>query len=176
MHEKIKLQGRTPFPIEQVYKWFLQTALVLHHLHQKKVIHRDIKPQNLFLDEVFLSVICWLEKWYQSWWLRDLSSPPVHSRHGPNSSRNSFICSTWSGERDALWFASWCVVDGLYVLRNTDTHSTLHGTKHVWLDVPSEGRRLSAHRCALRVGVMWTVDSSPDLRNIIHSMLQVDPK
>ena len=58
MLEKIKLQGRTPFPIEQVYKWFLQTALVLHHLHQKKVIHRDIKPQNLFLDEVFLSVLC----------------------------------------------------------------------------------------------------------------------
>ena len=54
MHERIKLQGRNPFPIEQVFKWFLQTALVLHYLHQKKVIHRDIKPQNLFLDEVLL--------------------------------------------------------------------------------------------------------------------------
>ena len=52
MHERIKKQGRTPFPTEQVFKWFLQTALVLHYLHTKKVIHRDIKPQNLFLDEV----------------------------------------------------------------------------------------------------------------------------
>ena len=52
MHERIKKQGSTPFPSEQVFKWFLQTALVLHYLHTKKVIHRDIKPQNLFLDDV----------------------------------------------------------------------------------------------------------------------------
>ena len=52
MHERIKKQGATPFPREQVFKWFLQTALVLHYLHAKKIIHRDIKPQNLFLDDV----------------------------------------------------------------------------------------------------------------------------
>ena len=54
IHARIKKQGRTPFPTEQVFKWFLQTGLVLHYLHEKKVIHRDIKPQNLFLDEVYL--------------------------------------------------------------------------------------------------------------------------
>lgn len=58
MHERIKKQGRTPFPTEQVFKWFLQTALVLHYLHTKKVIHRDIKPQNLFLDEVHAVSAC----------------------------------------------------------------------------------------------------------------------
>lgn len=52
LHERIRKQGIIPFPSELIFKWFLQTALVLHYLHRKHVIHRDIKPQNLFLNEV----------------------------------------------------------------------------------------------------------------------------
>ena len=74
MHERIKRQGSTPFPTEQVFKWFIQTALVLHYLHLKKVIHRDIKPQNLFLDDVGVVALVHCRKatsrWATSAWLR----------------------------------------------------------------------------------------------------------
>ena len=58
LYERIQRQGLTPFPSELIFKWFLQTALVLHYLHRKHVIHRDIKPQNLFLDDVLFTWMC----------------------------------------------------------------------------------------------------------------------
>ena len=41
--------GRTPFPEAQVLDWFVQLCLALKHAHDRKVLHRDLKPQNVFL-------------------------------------------------------------------------------------------------------------------------------
>ena len=41
--------GRTPFPEAQVLDWFVQLCLALKHAHDRKVLHRDLKPQNIFL-------------------------------------------------------------------------------------------------------------------------------
>ena len=38
-------------PEEDVWKYFLQTAMGLQHLHSLRIIHRDVKSQNLFLTK-----------------------------------------------------------------------------------------------------------------------------
>ena len=37
------------FPEKQVVDWFTQMALAIKHCHDKKIIHRDLKSQNIFL-------------------------------------------------------------------------------------------------------------------------------
>ena len=37
------------FPEEQILDWFVQMALAMNHIHDKKILHRDLKTQNIFL-------------------------------------------------------------------------------------------------------------------------------
>lgn len=37
------------FPEQQILRWFTQACLALKHLHERHVLHRDLKSQNLFL-------------------------------------------------------------------------------------------------------------------------------
>lgn len=46
---KVKAQRGAPFPENQLLDWFIQIALALKHVHDRKVLHRDIKTQNVFL-------------------------------------------------------------------------------------------------------------------------------
>ena len=41
----------TPFSEETVLDWFVQLCLALKHAHDRKVLHRDLKPQNIFLTK-----------------------------------------------------------------------------------------------------------------------------
>ena len=38
-----------PFPEEQILDWFVQVCLALKHAHDRRILHRDLKPQNIFL-------------------------------------------------------------------------------------------------------------------------------
>eukprot|EP00697_Spironema_sp_BW2_P010956 gnl/Spiro4/26503_TR13188_c0_g1_i1.p1 gnl/Spiro4/26503_TR13188_c0_g1~~gnl/Spiro4/26503_TR13188_c0_g1_i1.p1 ORF type:complete len:611 (-),score=208.15 gnl/Spiro4/26503_TR13188_c0_g1_i1:45-1877(-) len=49
--QKIKAQGSTPFDEETLWNFFIQIAKGMRHLHKRRVLHRDLKPQNIFLDE-----------------------------------------------------------------------------------------------------------------------------
>ena len=37
------------FSEEQILDWFLQICLALKHIHSKRILHRDLKTQNIFL-------------------------------------------------------------------------------------------------------------------------------
>ena len=44
-----KLHGGSLFPEAQVLAWFVQIVLALKHIHDRKILHRDIKSENIFL-------------------------------------------------------------------------------------------------------------------------------
>ena len=51
--EKVKVNfiiiADTQFSEGVILNWFLQTCMALMYIHQKKILHRDIKTQNIFL-------------------------------------------------------------------------------------------------------------------------------
>ncbi|XP_077435433.1 serine/threonine-protein kinase Nek5 isoform X2 [Vanacampus margaritifer] len=48
---KINMQRGVFFTEQQILAWFVQICLGLKHIHDKKILHRDIKSQNIFLSE-----------------------------------------------------------------------------------------------------------------------------
>lgn len=51
MYNKIAAQKKAGklFDENQVVDWFLQIALAIKHIHSKRILHRDLKTQNIFL-------------------------------------------------------------------------------------------------------------------------------
>jgi len=39
------------FPEQQILDWFVQIALAIKHIHDRKILHRDLKTQNIFLNQ-----------------------------------------------------------------------------------------------------------------------------
>jgi NIMA (never in mitosis gene a)-related kinase 1/4/5 len=46
---QIKAARRNLFSESKILHWFVQLALGLHYMHNNKVLHRDLKTQNVFL-------------------------------------------------------------------------------------------------------------------------------
>ena len=49
MYSKIKSMKGKKFPEAQILEWFAQILLALLYLHELKILHRDLKTQNIFL-------------------------------------------------------------------------------------------------------------------------------
>ncbi|NWZ62241.1 NEK3 kinase, partial [Acrocephalus arundinaceus] len=49
--QKIKHQGGNLFPEDTILRWFVQMCLAVKHIHDKRVLHRDIKSKNVFLTQ-----------------------------------------------------------------------------------------------------------------------------
>jgi len=46
---ELKKQNFNYMPEEQILTWFVQMCLALKHVHDRKILHRDLKSQNIFL-------------------------------------------------------------------------------------------------------------------------------
>ena len=46
---RIKEQRGRSFSEDQILDWFTQICLGMKHIHDRKILHRDIKAQNIFL-------------------------------------------------------------------------------------------------------------------------------
>ncbi|XP_038127583.1 serine/threonine-protein kinase Nek1 isoform X3 [Cyprinodon tularosa] len=51
LFRKINSQKGALFSEEQILDWFVQICLALKHVHDRKILHRDIKSQNIFLTK-----------------------------------------------------------------------------------------------------------------------------
>ena len=48
-HIKQQKKLKKPFPEKVICNWFIQMAMAINYIHKKKILHRDIKCQNIFL-------------------------------------------------------------------------------------------------------------------------------
>jgi len=53
MFKKIAKQKQigTLFEENKILDWFVQIALAIKHIHDRKILHRDLKTQNIFLNK-----------------------------------------------------------------------------------------------------------------------------
>ncbi|XP_010187448.1 PREDICTED: serine/threonine-protein kinase Nek1-like, partial [Mesitornis unicolor] len=51
LFKKINAQKGNLFSEDQILDWFVQICLALKHIHDRKILHRDIKSQNIFLTK-----------------------------------------------------------------------------------------------------------------------------
>ncbi|XP_017533933.2 serine/threonine-protein kinase Nek4 isoform X6 [Manis javanica] len=49
LYRKLKEQQGRLLPESRVVEWFVQIAMALQYLHEKHILHRDLKTQNVFL-------------------------------------------------------------------------------------------------------------------------------
>ena len=52
LHSRIKTMRNSAlsFPEDQISRWFSQILLGISYMHSKNIMHRDLKPQNIFLS------------------------------------------------------------------------------------------------------------------------------
>lgn len=49
LYNKIHSTRGVPYTEDQIIDWFVQITLALKHVHDRKILHRDLKTQNIFL-------------------------------------------------------------------------------------------------------------------------------
>uniref|UniRef100_A0A8C7EBS3 non-specific serine/threonine protein kinase n=1 Tax=Nothoprocta perdicaria TaxID=30464 RepID=A0A8C7EBS3_NOTPE len=51
LRKRINMQHGVLFDEDQILSWFVQIALGLKYIHDRKILHRDVKAQNIFLSK-----------------------------------------------------------------------------------------------------------------------------
>ena len=50
-HIRKKKQAKERFTETEIMNWFVQLCLSLEYVHSRKILHRDLKTQNIFLTQ-----------------------------------------------------------------------------------------------------------------------------
>jgi hypothetical protein len=53
---KKRAKAEQRFTEAEVLDWFVQLVMALHHVHGKKILHRDLKTQNIFITKNLVKV------------------------------------------------------------------------------------------------------------------------
>ncbi|KAK3761529.1 hypothetical protein RRG08_051217 [Elysia crispata] len=51
LYARLKEQKGIPLEERQVVEWFVQIAMALQYMHERNILHRDLKTQNIFLTK-----------------------------------------------------------------------------------------------------------------------------
>ncbi|XP_074646198.1 uncharacterized protein LOC141902392 isoform X3 [Tubulanus polymorphus] len=51
LYNRLKEQKGVPLEERQVVEWFVQIAMALQYMHERNILHRDLKTQNIFLTK-----------------------------------------------------------------------------------------------------------------------------
>lgn len=57
LHSRVQAQRGILFNEDQILDWFVQITLALKHVHDRKVLHRDIKSQVIENEKFWISLI-----------------------------------------------------------------------------------------------------------------------
>ncbi|XP_074496480.1 serine/threonine-protein kinase Nek3 [Sebastes fasciatus] len=49
--QRIRQQKTTQFCVDDILRWFAQMCVAAQHIHNKRVLHRDLKSKNIFLTD-----------------------------------------------------------------------------------------------------------------------------
>ena len=156
LYKKIRENNNKPFSEGQVQDWMAQLVLALHFLHEKKILHRDIKTQNIFMSKsrLFLGDFG-ISKSLDN--TRELASTYIGTPY--YMSPELFNYKPYSYKSD-VWSLG-CVFYEICNLRHAFNAQTINGL---------------AIKILKGNYVPVSANFSKDLRETIHSMLQVDQK
>ena len=51
LSDKIRQRRGVCFPESQILDWFTQICLAMKHVHDRKILHRDLKSSNIFMTK-----------------------------------------------------------------------------------------------------------------------------
>ena len=158
IYNKIQKQNGEFFKEEQILNWMVQILLGLNYIHKNGIIHRDIKPQNIFIQNKHIICIgdfgiAKIINQIQTQTMTSIIGTPLYM------SPESFNEPNSKNLASDIWSMGCC----LYEICNL---------KHAF-----GADRLESVFCKVREGKHPPVNKkySNELRNIIDSMLSVKP-
>ena len=63
---KKRAKAEQRFTEAEVLDWFVQLVMALHHVHGKKILHRDLKTQNIFITKNLVKVCPGWGAWWEA--------------------------------------------------------------------------------------------------------------
>eukprot|EP00658_Telonema_sp_P-2_P042009 TRINITY_DN30103_c0_g1_i1.p1 TRINITY_DN30103_c0_g1~~TRINITY_DN30103_c0_g1_i1.p1 ORF type:complete len:350 (+),score=75.28 TRINITY_DN30103_c0_g1_i1:251-1300(+) len=149
---------RKPFEEEVVWMWFAQMSLSLHYLHKRKILHRDIKPQNVFLTK---DLMVKLGDFGVAKILDRAESLAVTTVGTPYyMSPEVFKCKPYSYKSDC--WALGCVLYEMMCLHRPFEARDIEGLKKKVCEGVPEAPLPEVY--------------SEELRDLVHALLSVDPR